>query len=347
MEDYAECAKHTRNLEQKYTEFLVEQHQVLISQYKEQHMSNESAAKNDLEAKIEELGKELRNSENKWKALEKKNKSLEQEVQDLQKDSRAGNSKMPKSEHVKRLEEENAALKKQLSEKNTDYSAEELKRGQNDIMKKLSELNDHIKGGISTSGKDSGKKLNEELRRAKEKIKRLEDQLGAGNKTDSSKASMLEAEIERLRTREFLLQSNEKMLKKQKDTIVLLQNALSSKEKMLEQQKMLYEKLEKQKKTIFDDDMIKPASYGGSNENLNNTIFSKSTEPLEKSSKKTTKNSAKKPKINVSSKPEDEKAKDKMVSVENLIRNENKSFFSNLSFSNSSPMPESKFKRNY
>ncbi|KAM0680629.1 hypothetical protein GINT2_001317 [Glugoides intestinalis] len=144
-----------------------------------------------------------------------------------------------------------------------------------------------------------------------------------------SRIKALEDELEEAKLRNSNLQKNEK---EHKDNIILLKDTLEEKEKLIKKQKAQLENLKK------EIDPLAPNKEGEmflSEIPSEFTLGQKDPWALQKAPVAKKQQRTKNIKDN------------KKVNVGNLIRDENKSFFNDLSFSNSSPVVNKTFKKDF
>lgn len=293
MDEYERLSNNTRNLEQKYTEYIIEKYSKAIEEMKT-HAA--PIVSEDSEKKINELAREKASLEEKLRESELKIKKLE------------------------KLENESKKIDKSEDMTEVKSILNEIKSGHQETLNLIKK----ILNNRNTTGKKEPKDLVEYQNR----IKTLED------------------EIEDLKGENSRLKKNEQLVKEHKDSIVLLKDSIENKDKTILSQKQEINKLNEQLKkerlnnpfgkedmiteTIKSTDPWTVKSMGSIEPATESWDYKKSVDPLPAISKKprATKNEDK-----------------KKVNVGNIMKEENKSFFNDLSFSNSSPVIEKSFKK--
>lgn len=186
--------------------------------------------------------------------------------------------------------------------------------------------NDSIIEEIREKHQESIKLINQIVKKLNEK---QVASTGIGVQTDQQgRIKRLEDEIENLRSENSQLAKREK---EQKDRIILLKDTVESKEKTIQTQKAQIEKLKKEANSLENErgkDIIMPE--------IPSAMISVQADPwaLPKETP------APKKQKNV-------KKEVKKINVGSLIREDNKSFFNDLSFSNSSPVVDKNLKRSF
>ncbi|ELA41178.1 uncharacterized protein VICG_01777 [Vittaforma corneae ATCC 50505] len=321
---YERLSRATRNLEQEYTRHLVVNYSERVSQLNmlidslRQEVSNSEESR----GKFEDSRNKLEESKSRCKDLERKIENLLREKSEMEGKLEAAEEKIENLQ--KKL---NKIVASELRNENANSVCEET------ILKEL------------RSNHDETVKLIRQINKKIPDTKVAEDgQTGIYQ----GKIKALESEIEDLKSKNSLLSRNERTIKEQKDSIVLLKDSIEGKEKTIQSQKsqieMLNKQIEKMHNNPFEVDFIDGKSDNmvstgviavQQKENKINTVDSKNTisdpwalkiprePPLSKKAKKNA----------------------KTVNVENIIREDNKSFFNDLSFSNSSPVVEKSFRK--
>lgn len=298
----------TRNLEQEYAKWKISQ----------------------LAGTIEELKKTLKEAQAKRVSNEPNSKvaDLESKITKLEKESESKEllEKALNTER-ERVKELDMKLEKMKNKTDGEYVSENQNNKKNEFEKLDLEkcVRDIKESQIET----------------KSILKQLAKSLEGGE--DSylrKKIADLEEKLEDLRSKNLQLLKNDKNFKEQKDSVALLKEALETKEKIIQSQKLAIEKLNEQLKAAnriqdpFGGDVV----VGSKNEMSGALPWSVNQPqipvPKKKGATKKVQNAAEQP-------PE------KKVNVENIFRDENKSFFNNLSFTNSSPVVTKKFKQNF
>lgn len=222
---------------------------------------------------------------------------------------------------VLELTKEKEALEKKQKAPEDKPKGSVKKQNEEDTNKILAEM--HAKHD------ETIKLVNQIIKKISETAKQPIESKSKVSTEYQSRIKALEDELEEAKVRNSNLQ---KIEKEHKDNIVLLKNTLEEKEKLLKQQKMQLEKLKKEVDPLAPNkeaEMIIseiPSGFIGGQKDP----WALEKAPIVKKVKttKVTKDN-------------------KKVNVENLIRDENKSFFNDLSFSNSSPVVNKAFKKNF
>lgn len=267
--------------------------------------------------KIVDLKEKLKNNSSKGSTLlENEISILKRNVADLEKKLEISNKDKAALEQA--LDEEKSKIDERSNDK---YKENKSKNGT--LEKSIKE--------IQESQKEANKSLKQLLKSIESKDLNVADDSYLNKKIQE-----LEVKLEDLKAKNIQMEKNEKFYKEQKDSIVLLKESVESKEKTIQSQKLVIERLTEQLKNEkklhnpFENDVIIPELKNENKQNQSNPwsiSFPKEEQPVPK--KKGT------------------QKKDKNVNVENIFKEENKSFFNNLSFTNSSPIIGKKFKKNF
>lgn len=308
MEEYETLAQTTRNLEQEYIAQIIVKYNNRIKELQEQAeaIKSQHTVSPDGSKTIEELREEISRLEKQRSMDERKLREYENVIAGL------------------RLSLAESTSQKHLTVGNNaapgNEGIDELKRIQEEILKSLRQL------VSSTEHRMSG--LEERVCRS------------AADHGSVEVIKKLKSEIEVLQDKNEALQSNSKLLKEQKDNIILLKDSIENKDKIIESQRQQIQKLnEKLKRESvlpnplhFEESPTNPFS---DKENIEDpwALVAHKNEPVSRKKKEPKKGTA--------------KAGERTVNVGNIIRDENKSFFNNLSFNNSSPVLEKKAKKKF
>lgn len=325
-EQYEKLSRATRNLEQEYAKHLVVTYSEKISQL--------NALVDSLRQEVssaKESRSMLEDSKNKLEESKNRHRCLEEELNNLLKEKSSIERKLGAAEkEIDGLHKQlNKAETLELGNRNANGVCEET------ILKELRTNHEETVRLIKQMNrKTPGAKVSED------------SQMGIYQ----SKIKALESEIEDLRSKNSLLLRNERATKEQKDSIVLLKDSIESKEKIIQSQRtqieVLNKQIEKMHNNPFEVDFVSSKGDGKapagaipvqSKENKINAGGSNGTDAVSDPwALKITRDV-----------PTSKKAKKsaKAVNVENIIREDNKSFFNDLSFSNSSPVVEKSFRK--
>lgn len=336
MDEYEILANRTRDLEQEYTRRVFERYTRDIR-----------TLKNEIE--------ELQQGDSPDGTID----ALKARIQELERERDANEDKHKKE--LEKLTRENTDVKKNKTTKGNGDSDDKLTTIINDQKEVLQLIRDFSMA--QSSFKSHIIKLESELEKFRKNEKKLEIEM-ASIKTTSSfpadtvslrkKINELEAEIETLNDKKYQNDKNAKMIGDQRDTIVLLEDSVANKNKVIESQAKEIARLKKESHNPFGDDMI---TLDQGHKDAEKKSISKTENPYEqiapiaKKAKKEpvkkqvggnikTNSTVGKPKIPI-------KEDEVLVSVDKLIQNENKSFFNNLSFTNSSPTIDKTTKKKY
>lgn len=293
MDEYERLSNTTRNLEQKYTEYIIEKYSKAIEELKITPILTDESEK-----KINELTREKA-------SLEERLQESELKIKKLTDGTKKGNE-------IENILEMKTILK-------------EIKSGHEETLNLVKKI-------LNTSNKTTGKHNSTDVIEYQNRIKTLE------------------TEIEDLKEENMKLKKNEKQMKEYNDTIVLLKDSIENKDKTILSQKQEISKLNEQVKkerlnnpfgkedliteTIKNKPLTDPWTVKsiGSIESVTEPWNSKQITNLEPAATKKTKVNKNESK--------------KKVNVGNIMKEENnKSFFNDLSFSNSSPVIEKSFKK--
>lgn len=306
MKEYEAVAQNTRNLEQEYISQIIDKYSNRIGKLQKQI----ETMRDQHAAALEEVrtARDLREQVNR---LEMQRSMDEQKLLEYECAMAGLKQSLAESNEQKRTVTDNVVVPR-------SEGIEELRSIQEEVLKGLKQLASSTERRISN----------------------LEDRtsrLAAGQ--DSTEIiKKLKSEIEALQDRNEFLQSSVKQLEEQKDSIVLLKDSIESKDKIIESQRQQIQKLnEKLKKESVLHDTLNFGSHladpFNEKENVEPwALVMPKSEPAPKKKKET--------------KRSGNKGNGKIVNVGNIIREENKSFFNNLSFNNSSsPVHEKKVKK--
>lgn len=348
MENYETLSNRTRDLEQKYISYIIEEYnnEIIklskqIEEHKKQKGENSTAELENeikkLQRKNEDLTELLENSEKKFEELSKNLQTNSEKGKKNNKKDEESNLKMKEANSkikdlmakIKLLEGEISDLKKTNESKpnKSNDNARKITKPDNLIIKndidEIKGLQKEILKSIKHSTNSSEGKMS--------KIEVAIQNLKTEEKTGMVGATRkLKEEVESLRMENEILKSKEKMIKEYEDKVALLKDSVESKNRAIEAQQQQIKKLnEKLKK---EAELSIPPLNNPFEDNANSgdpwALNIAKTEPIVKKKK--------------DSKKEPSKKMDKPLSVENIIRNDNQSFFNNLSFGNSSPIAERK-----
>lgn len=307
MEEYETLAQATRDLEQEYVSQIIHKCNGRIRELQEQTkaIKSQHAASPDESKVIKELKEKINQLEKQRSTDERKLHEYEDVVADL-KQSLA-----------------ETAIQKQLAVSSSAMASggegtRELRKVQEEILKSLKQLVSSTERRMSD--------LEEHVRRS------------AVDHDSVEIIKKLKSEIETLQDKNESLQDNARILKEQKDSIILLKDSVGNKDKIIESQRQQIQKLnEKLKRESILAGPLHPeessANPFSNKENIEDpwALAVHKDEPASKKKKESKKS----------------KCNEKTVNVGNIIRDENKSFFNNLSFNNSSPILEKKVKKKF
>lgn len=377
MDEHAIAAK-TRDLEQEYITQVFRNHTQQIQDLKKEIFELEERSKNEsgADSTVDQLNDQIQALLSDKQEREIESRRDKDELEKVRRDLEAANTRLAD------LQEENGVLKKKQREleeactpaagnegakgrekssareklgKGSDLNAvSSLMETQNEIyrlVKEFAEIHSDYKTRVSKLEASVERYRKNEIK-LEEEVQKLKNRgEGADHSALRKKICDLEAEIDSFDSKKYQTEKDQTVIKDQKDTIVLLQDSVSSKEKIIEKLTGQIDKLKNQTEYAHGDDIIKPQRSmanpfgadvqpgGGAKPRGANKSKNACDEVLEQ----------KKPRKQTKGLLDDSKKKTdstKLVSVENLIRDDNKSFFNNLSFTNSSPAVDKKVKKN-
>lgn len=341
MKTYEILSNHTRNLEQQYISEILASH------------SNDITEIENLKLKILKLEKEI------LEIKEEKNENYQNKIKEC-------------LERENKLLSEIERLKTQLKDSNNKIDNNNMPASDNNINSS-SNISKKDVSEIKASQKDILKNFNKFINSTENTLGKLEKYLEKNNFDTILKK--LKEENDLLKDENFNLKKVQVELQEYKDKNVLLKDNLESKNRIIEEQKKKIEDLKNNSinSNIISNDVIKDDPWSlknmenkslinsNFNEKKNKKVNEKKIKSnnevlnLNKNGKVLNENKidpwtltfpsvepiVKKPK-NVANKPKT------VVNVESLIKDENKSFFNNLSFNNSSPViNEKKIKKTF
>ncbi len=359
MDEYNVLANKTRNYEQEYTDYIVKKFSKEIKQLENEistykNNTEEMSVDNNkkLFIEIEKLKKQKSELEENIRIMNENNKTLMDKNAELEGIIRKNNMILQNNEELKKnminfdrdYSEKDEIIKKY--EKEMSEALEEnrkLKVTIDDMKKQIENLNE------STKDKNDKEYFEMKFRKYIDEINMLrKEHMNKGETLDriSNCVKEIKNYIEKTKINELAIEMCElkKIIKRdvdtekivdnkkyidQKDRIVLLNSLLEEKNKIIEKQNDELIKLRKQTTNPFGEF------------NVDNKIIDIEFD-LNKFDQKSNFNNEKKPKIK---EPVNKTGNEKLVSISKLISEENKSFFNNLSFTNSSPIAEKKFKK--
>lgn len=331
MDEYHSLASRTRDLEQKYISLIFKEHSKQLGDLEAEleRRQEEPAADPQSSEVISELRGQIARLTKEKNSLEASLLDEQEKAADLQK---MLETEQPGALSRKDTTKENAELKSMLEKARSSGQTDSAVLAQ--LEKTQKEMLALVKNFASIS---------EDCRA---RVTRLEKT--AGNEpqplSQYKRIAELEREIECLRSKNYELERSQRQADGKKDTIVLLEDAVAKKEKIIERQEEVIRQLRAQTANPFGTDTIQPVNpFGGGKVVVDGPARAMAAdvpvkriaanEPVLK--KKTNEATALKKKA----------VPKKMVSVENLIRDGNKSFFNNLSFTNSSPAVDKRAKK--
>lgn len=255
-------------------------------------------------------------------------------------------SKSSESEKLAGLREQVASLERMLEE--TQKSKLRL---ENELNEEKMKSREPSREGVVQKGKSMEKELTniaiteqcikdikenqlETKKLLKQISKSIEDKVSVGGASFLKKRIRdLEEEVENLREKNIQLEKNAKLLTEQKSSIALMRDSIEVKDKAIQAQKSAIDRLNEQlsgarkAENPFGNEVVIPESSKKEAMGGLATPWSVNV-PVEQPAPK-------------------KKGKGKNVNVESIFKEENKGFFNNLSFSNSSPMMTKKFKKTF
>ncbi|KAI5168714.1 hypothetical protein PAEPH01_0355 [Pancytospora epiphaga] len=361
MDEYSALANKTRNLEQEYINqtFVAHTKEIAILRKSVAEYEEKEHQKEDIEGitgKLRKLEEENEDGKLEIKKLKKEN------IENIKQVKAHEDSLKEATNRIKELEEENNCLhtqadnedkwkrqgKKNASVRNETVNSQggvlsieaisNLSDKQDQILhdiKELVSLREEYRARIDLlEAEIKAYKANEE-----KYSKNAHKLRGSEGKEDVAalrqRIIMLEKENNQHVRDAYAHEKTEKMVKEQKDSIALLQDSVSNKDKVIERLTAQVERLKKAKDhegDVEQADIIKPQRSVVNDEEAVGRVPFNGVERLGKPTKKV-----------AASKQRN--APPKLVSVEKLIKEDNSQFFNNLSFTNSSPMPDKKTKR--
>lgn len=322
MDLYQKLANKTRNLEQKYTKYIIEKYSKRIEELTQENY-NKNSEELVLTKNIQELNKKNRELENKLvlnngdlnnncinKELNSINlkqeeiveliKQINKEVENLRKE----NSNLIRELETLRTKNNK---NKEVENNNLFKELESLRKENNNLFKEVESLKTKNNGNISKEV-DNLRKENNNL------LKEVESLRSKNNKNISKEVETNKNISKEVENNNLL--KNEKIIKEQQDMILLLKDSIQNKEKKINQQFEEIKKLEKK-----NEQWVLPKTEIENIKNNNDPWALPKLENLKELKPKNVKKSK--------------------VDVGKIIKEENKSYFNDLSFSNSSPVEKS------
>lgn len=320
--DERAMAARTRDLEQAYIARVFRTHAQQIR---------------DLRREIEELGERNGGESDADTAgqLSARLQLIQDEKRELELETQRDKGELKRMKgDLERLEEENASLKKAQEggggRSTSPDAISSLASTQNEIYRLVREFTE-----ISGDYRARVSRLEEDVQRHVKAEARLEGELqklrGGGLDTSvlRKRISELEAEVESFGDKRRQLESDGAVIKQQRDTIVLLQDSVASKDKVIDRLTGQIDRLKRDgacgetivpQRPVADPFVAQPS--GAQPKKGKGVLASKLRDA-----------------------PDAGKKGEKLVNVGSLIRDDNKSFFNNLSFTNSSPAADRRGKR--
>lgn len=246
--------------------------------------------------------------------LKKSNSELKKEIELKTKMIQEYESKLCKGDDEKVLQ-----LNSIIDDLKRNETANLKKIEQMEEKKKESKLSDKDIKEIKNTQKEILKNFNLFISNTESTLQKLETQLDTQSLLQIKK---LKDEMENLKNENMNLKMNSKIVEEQRDKISLLKDSLDTKARIIEQQK---KKIEEMSEKLKDGPILPEISFDLKNKDQK-TLVDPWTQNISKDQPKKGKKAASASK------------KAKAVNVEELIKEDNRSFFNNLSFTNSSPV---------